>query len=138
MSYRTIVADPPWHYKDAATMPGSPAKWGHTAKREPLPYETLTIEQIAALPVAAMAERDCALWLWTTNRYLPEAFYVMGEWGFGYRQTIVWHKTGNPSPFGGTVAPNHAEYLLLGARGRPGDAPSQDDRAGVFARRARP
>jgi N6-adenosine-specific RNA methylase IME4 len=44
---------------------------------------------------------------------------VLRAWGFEYRQTLVWHKTGNPSPFGGTVAPNHAEFLLVAARGTP-------------------
>jgi N6-adenosine-specific RNA methylase IME4 len=119
VKYRTIVADPPWHYEGTATMPGDARKSGHTTKREPLPYETLSPEEIAALPVHELAERDCALWLWTTNRYLQDAFAVLGVWGFTYRQTLVWHKTGNPSPFGGTVAPNHAEYLLLASRGRP-------------------
>jgi len=38
------------------------------------------------------------------------AFMVMSEWGFAYRQTLVWHKT---------VAPNCAEFLLVGVIGKP-------------------
>jgi N6-adenosine-specific RNA methylase IME4 len=65
-----------------------------------------------------MAEPDCWLFLWATNRYLPKAFDVLEVWGFEYRQTLVWHKTGNPSPFGGSIAPNHAEFLLVARQGR--------------------
>lgn len=117
--YRTIVADPPWHYDDYASMPGNAAKKGHVVKRDVLPYRSMTVGEIAALPVVEMADRDALLFLWATNRYLPDAFGVLKAWRFGYRQTLVWHKTGNPSPFGGTVAPNHAEFLLVGARGNP-------------------
>jgi N6-adenosine-specific RNA methylase IME4 len=117
--YRTIVADPPWHYDGHATMPGNAGKQGHVTKREALPYETMTVAQIAALPVSALADRDCRLFLWTTNLYLPDSFAVVKAWGFAYKQTLVWHKTGNPSPFGGSVAPNHAEFLLVADRGAP-------------------
>jgi N6-adenosine-specific RNA methylase IME4 len=32
---------------------------------------------------------------------------------------LVWHKVGNPSPWGGSVAPNHTEFLLVGVKGKP-------------------
>jgi len=78
----------------------------------------MTLETIMALPVTDLADPEgAALFLWTTNRYLPAALEVMTAWGFAYFKTIVWHKTGNPSPFGGELGPNHAEYLLVGRRG---------------------
>lgn len=117
--YRTIVADPPWHYEGYATMPGNAGKKGHVTKRDPLPYATMTVEQIEALPVCNLAESDSMLFVWTTNLYLPQVFGIVAAWGFAYRQTLVWHKTGNPSPFGGSVAPNHAEYLIVAAKGKP-------------------
>jgi N6-adenosine-specific RNA methylase IME4 len=117
--YRTIVADPPWSYDGYASMPGFAGKKGHATKVVPLPYETMTVEQIEALPVGDLAESDSMLFVWTTNLYLPRVFGVAEAWGFSYRQTLVWHKTGNPSPFGGSVAPNHAEYLVVAARGKP-------------------
>jgi len=119
-SYGTIVADPPWIYgSDAYANNPKPGEVRTKAIRKPLPYPEMTLAQIRALPVSSMAATDCRLWMWTTNRYLPAAFGVMEAWGFEYRQTIVWHKTGNPSPFGGSVAPNHAEYILVGVRGNP-------------------
>ena len=114
MKYQTIVADPPWHYEAFANNP-KPGLGG-TA---PLPYSSLTLDEIRRIPVADLAATDCRLFMWTTNKYLGEAFGVLNSWGFRYTQTLVWHKTGNPSPFGGSVAPNHAEYILVGRRGTP-------------------
>jgi len=123
--YRCIVADPPWRYdRGFASDPTSGRNMKDEDREEiihddPLPYSGMTVEEICALPVAKMADADCRLFLWTTNRYLPDGFRVMAAWGFGYKQLLVWRKTGNPSPFGGSVAPNHAEFLIVGTRGNP-------------------
>jgi N6-adenosine-specific RNA methylase IME4 len=117
VKYRTIVADPPWHYDGYATMPGNARKRGHTVKVSALPYSSLSLGEICQLRVPAAS--SARVFLWTTNRYLPAAFVVLAAWGFSYKQTLVWHKTGNPSPFGGSVAPNHAEFLLVAERGDP-------------------
>jgi N6-adenosine-specific RNA methylase IME4 len=122
--YRTIVADPPWDYGEFAFAASPTSRKDNPrgsmgyAERRRLPYASLTVEEIAALPVGDLAAPDSALFLWTTNRHLPESFAVIRAWGFDYRQTLVWYKTGNPTPFGGSVAPNHAEFLLVGKRGR--------------------
>jgi N6-adenosine-specific RNA methylase IME4 len=118
--YKTIVADPPWPHEGFATSPGDP-KRGRERKILPseMPYGGMGVEEICALPVRRLADTSARLFLWTTNKFLPDAFRVLGEWGFGYRQTLIWHKTGNPSPFGGSVAPIHAEFLLVAACGSP-------------------
>ena len=112
--YATIVADPPWHYP---ARPIGGAKPGTMGAAKPFPYSTMTIEEIKALPVAALAAEDAVLWLWTTNKWLRDAFAVMDAWGFGYRQTLVWGKN-NPMPVG-SVAPSAAEFLMVGKRGKP-------------------
>jgi N6-adenosine-specific RNA methylase IME4 len=118
VKYHTILADPPWIYADPhVSYPGAPGRQRRITK--PLPYEQMTIEQIAAVPVADLADRDACLWLWTTNRYLCDAFKIVAAWGFEFRQVIVWRKTGSPSPFRASIAPNHAEFLLHGRRGKP-------------------
>jgi N6-adenosine-specific RNA methylase IME4 len=118
--YRTIVADPPWHYEEFAANKGGRYADGTSVRAvRKLPYTALTLDAIKALPVVEMAARDARLFLWTTNRYLRDAFDVLAAWGFDYRQTLVWHKTGNPSPYITHIAPNHAEFILVGARGKP-------------------
>lgn len=123
--YATIVADPPWDYgADHERWPSSPTS-GRGGKIRPsvthhgMPYAPLTLAAIEAIPVAEFAADDCRLFLWSTSRFLPSALRLLEAWGFAYRQTTVWRKTGNPSPFGGSVAPNHAEFLLIGTRGAP-------------------
>ncbi len=115
-AFRSIVADPPWEYPEGFNSQPH-AHDGPITHDKPLPYPSMTVEAICALPVAALAATDCRLWLWTTSRYLPDAFDVMKAWGFRYRQTLVWHKLdGN---MGGGVAPNSAEFLLVGVKGNP-------------------
>ena len=109
MRYATIVADPPWRYDGMPIGGGTPRTFG---RARPLDYPTLSVDELAALPVAQAAEDDAVLWLWTTNRYLPQSFLVLEAWGFEYRQTLVWGKN-NPLPVG-FVAPSAAEFLLVG------------------------
>lgn len=112
--YRTIVADPPWIY-DARPVGGTePGTFGAA---QDFPYLTMTLGEIAAIPVGELADRNAVLWLWTTNKYLPDAFTLIRWWGFSYRQTIVWGKN-NPMPVG-SVAPSAAEFLLVARRGNP-------------------
>jgi N6-adenosine-specific RNA methylase IME4 len=135
--YRTIVADPPWAYPEgfARSTPTGKSlnkkrdEWAEDNKfqRKELPYSAMSLAEIAALPVEAMAEPDCRLFLWTTNKWLPAAFSVAESWGFEYRQLLVWHKA-EGGPFITSVAPNTAEFALVCVRGNPeriGSFPSQ-------------
>jgi N6-adenosine-specific RNA methylase IME4 len=112
--YSTIVADPPWHYDYGLAGGRTP---GEPMKPKPFPYSTLSVDEVCALPVGDLAAPDSVLWLWTTNRYLPESFRVLAAWGFTYKQTLVWGKN-NPMPLG-SVAPSGTEFLLAAKRGSP-------------------
>lgn len=82
-----------------------------------MPYKQMGLEQIAALPVAGLADENCDLYLWTTQRYLPHAFGVLEAWGFRYCQTLVWCKPPAGTGQGGLYCPTN-EFLLLGRRGK--------------------
>lgn len=110
MKYRTIVADPPWDHSD-----GNPSSLKEGWVRRPLPYSVMTLGQIADIPVKDLADRNCRLFLWATNRYLPFAFSILSLWGFTYRQTLAW---GKPDAYTGSVAGN-GEFCLVGTRGSP-------------------
>jgi N6-adenosine-specific RNA methylase IME4 len=116
--YRTIVADPPWTY-DGVEWASYTHNGTGPRKVKDMPYSMMGGEAIKALPVASLADRDSRLFLWTTNRHLAVAFDVLAAWGFTYKQTLIWRKTGNPSPFSGSVAAQHHEYLMVGVRGKP-------------------
>jgi N6-adenosine-specific RNA methylase IME4 len=79
--FSTIYADPPWKYDNQGTRA---ATNNH--------YPTMTVEQIAAEPVADLAADNCHLHLWTTNGFLPAAFSIIAAWGFTYKSMFVWVK----------------------------------------------
>jgi N6-adenosine-specific RNA methylase IME4 len=109
VTYRCILADPPW----AQTMTGrrSRAKGGPAAA---MPYQTMSLEDIKALPVADHAAPGAHLWLWTTNEFLRAGFEVMEAWGFKYLAPIHWLK---PSGIGNWFV-HRTQTMLFGYRER--------------------
>lgn len=113
--YRTIVADPPWHYDGWTNNPTARFRNVGSA-RKPLAYPSMTAGDIADLPVADLAEDDAHLYLWTTNRYLFDAKVIAEAWGFRYAQTLVWAKAPKGLGPGGAFAQS-AEFVLFCRRG---------------------
>ena len=117
--YRTIVVDPPWQY--GAWGKASHPNWdGHEPTITPMPYPTMSVEEIAAMNVRELADENCELYLWTTQRYLRDAFSVLDVWGFKYCQTLTWCKTPMGKGQGGVYCPT-TEFALLGRRGKMPD-----------------
>lgn len=116
MKYRTIVADPPWHYAGFG-VGRVPAGVENDGRKTPLPYSTMSVAEIAALPVANLAEDDAHLYLWTTNRYLPDAFGIVAAWGFRYSTPLVWCKRPIGSFLGAEFTPS-VEFILFARRGQ--------------------
>lgn len=77
----------------------------------------MSVAAIGNLPVSQLADENCQLYLWATNKSLPAAFEVMAAWGFTYSTTIVWAKTLMGGGLGGTWRVT-TEFALLGTRGR--------------------
>jgi N6-adenosine-specific RNA methylase IME4 len=114
--FRCIVADPPWQY-GAWGKASIPRSKNHIPAIQPMPYQTMTVQEIAALPIAGCAAEDCDLYLWTTQKYLPDAFSVMQAWGFRYCQALTWCKSPMGTGQGGLFCPT-TEFILLGRKGR--------------------
>ena len=77
-----------------------------------------------ALPVPAIADTDCVLFLWATFPQLPEALRLIKAWGFSYRTVaFVWLKTNRKARtwfYGlGFWTRGHAEICLFAKRGHP-------------------
>lgn len=124
--YACIVADPPWKVSTGRAMSnysnqvvdGQKQMWVGTedSSARPLAYPSMTVDEIAALPVDRFGASDCHLYLWTINAYLQDAFGVLKAWRFKYSTTLVWAKT----PLGGGLGGCYGlatEYCLFAYRG---------------------
>jgi N6-adenosine-specific RNA methylase IME4 len=102
-TFACIYADPPWAYSNQGTRAST-----HTH------YATMTVEAIAALPVAALAAPQCHLHLWTTNAFLFECPKILEAWGFEFKSSFIWAK---PTMGMGNYWRSSHEFLLLGVKG---------------------
>ena len=84
----------------------------------------MSIDELCALPVETLAEKDCLLFLWATFPQLPEALRLIRAWGFTFKAVaFVWLKLNKKSPtwfYGlGYWTRGNAEICLLAKRGKP-------------------
>ena len=84
----------------------------------------MSIDELCALPVETLAEKDCLLFLWATFPQLPEALRLIRAWGFTFKTVaFVWLKLNKKSPtwfYGlGYWRRGNAEICLLAKRGKP-------------------
>lgn len=113
-SYRTIVADPPWDQGKAGGykwMAGRPS-----GESRDLPYPTMSVGEIAALPVDAWAERDAHLYVWTTQKFLRDTYGIVEAWGFTPGCLLVWCKSPHGFNPGGAWG-STVEFILTAKRG---------------------
>ena len=113
--YSIIYADPPWSYRDKALAGNRGAGCKYTVQDK---------TWIENLPVSALADKDCALFLWVTMPKLNEVFDLFPKWGFEYKTTaFTWikkNKSGVGNFWGmGRWTRANAEICLLGTKGKP-------------------
>jgi N6-adenosine-specific RNA methylase IME4 len=125
--YQIIYADPPWTFSGGI----------RTSKKENgkyLYYNTHTTigkgkykcnmsdEDIINLPIGKIADKDCVLFLWTTDAHLPLALRTMEAWGMPYKTiAFVWNKkerSGKQVCYYGKWTMKGTELVLLGAKGK--------------------
>ncbi len=111
--FPVIYADPPWRYGNQATR-------GATDNH----YVTMSLQDIASMPVRELATDDAWLFLWVTHNFLFDSQKVLDGWGFAYKSQIVWNKRDpsgvKPSRMGmGNYARMCHEILIIAARGKP-------------------
>lgn len=115
--YRTIVADPPWDVKRLES-PGAKGfgSGARPLRSVPLPYQTMTVAEIMALPVAGLAEPNAHLYLWTINKYIEGAYAVARAWGFSPSTLLTWAKRPMGLGPGGAYSIT-TEHVLFSRRG---------------------
>ena len=129
--YGAILADPPWSFRNWSGKDVIPARNSSSTK---IPasahYDTMSFEEIAALPVADMAAEDCALFCWVVWPSLPDALRVIETWGFAYKTCgFCWVKTVRDLPLLpddriakmglGYWTRANSEVCLIATRGKP-------------------
>jgi N6-adenosine-specific RNA methylase IME4 len=82
VSFRAIVADPPWSFGDK--LPGK----NRGAEKN---YDVLSIDDICGFPVPP-TDPDSWLFLWRVSSQVEEAYRVVRAWGFIPKSEIVWEK----------------------------------------------
>lgn len=106
--YDVIVVDPPWPFE----IEYDPENW-----RGPPPYPTLTIDEIKNLQLPSA--ENSIIWLWTTNRFLHDAYHILESWGYEPKTILTWVKTRN---FGvGVWLRGQSEHCIFAVKGQVKD-----------------
>jgi len=103
--FRCIVIDPPWKMNKI--------KRDVSPNQQEFDYPTMTVPEIKEIKIPC--EEKSHLWLWTTQKYLPDAFHLLEWWGFEYFFTMTWHKAGGFQPFG--LPQYNSEFVVFGKNG---------------------
>jgi N6-adenosine-specific RNA methylase IME4 len=111
-SYHCIVADPPWQLDTGPDVMDGTGESGHDA----LDYAQMSLEAIRGLDIERIAAPDAHLYLWTTNRYVEDAYGVARAWGFKPSALLVWCKAPRGVGLGDTFRQT-AEFILFARRG---------------------
>lgn len=131
--YGAIVVDPPWHFKARGALRTANPQSRRDVGRH---YDTMSLAEVKALPVATLAATHCHLFLWTTGPNLQQAFEVIDAWGFKFSTLVfTWVKLRRSFDtrqlrFVGTIdadlhvglgltSRKNTELVLLGRRGQP-------------------
>ena len=113
--FSTVLADPPWRFSNRT---GKVAPEHHRLSR----YETLSFDEITALPVADYMTEVAHCYLWIPNALLPYGLDVLSAWGFTYKSNLIWHKIrkdgGSDGRGVGFYFRNVTEIILFGVRGK--------------------
>jgi N6-adenosine-specific RNA methylase IME4 len=113
--FGTVLADPPWRFVNRT---GKMAPEHRRLNR----YDTMTTEEICALPVARIVKDKAHLYLWVPNALLADGLRVMEAWGFAYKTNLIWHKVrkdgGSDGRGVGFYFRNVTEMILFGVRGK--------------------
>lgn len=132
--FGTALADPPWRFTNRT---GKVAPEHRRLSR----YDTMTVEEICALPIADSMAAQSHLYLWVPNALLADGLRVMDAWGFTYKSNLVWHKVrkdgGSDGRGVGFYFRNVTELVLFGVRGRLRTLPPGRRQVNLIATRKR-
>lgn len=124
--YSTIVADPPWPYRDGRALQMTDASWRGV---EQTGYRFTSMPELVSMPVRSLAADDAHLYVWCTNAFIVEAHELARAWGFQPKTLLTWVKVkpdGTPSMKAGHWFRGATEHVVFAVRGT---LPLQTDEA---------
>jgi len=105
--YDVIVIDPPWPMKKIER--------DIRPNQVETDYPTMTEEKIHYIEIPHA--KNCHLWIWTTQRFLPSLFQMIHTRRFTYICTFVWHKPGGFQPI--SLPQYNCEFAVYCRFGKP-------------------
>lgn len=121
--YSIIYADPPWDYggkmqfdKTATIKENEGWNKDIFLSAAKFKYPTLKKETLQLLEVEKLTDKNCLLFMWSTNPHLQQAIEIGTSWGFEYKTVaFVWNK-GVHNP--GQYTLSYCELCLLFKKGK--------------------
>lgn len=122
-----LLIDPPYHFKRYSEKP-SALSVGRAPQDH---YDTMTLEEMKALPVRELAAPDCIMFIWTTWPHLLQCIELIRTYGFEYKTCAFdWMKANVstlnmfPEPIDadmkmGYYTRSNSEPCLLATLGQP-------------------
>jgi N6-adenosine-specific RNA methylase IME4/ParB-like chromosome segregation protein Spo0J len=109
--FDVISVDPPWPYEGQNKNITS---FDAVGRRVANPYPEMSIEDIKKIQMPLMD--NAVVLLWTTHKFLPDAFEILKQWNLEYKATLVWNK----EKIGmGAWFRMQCEFCIVGVKGKP-------------------
>lgn len=99
--FATLVLDPPWQDETVS-------------ENQRPPYATMTVDEIAAVPVPGWVGEKAHIYCHAPGPWVPTAVGLVQGWGFAFKQLITWHKARWSQ---GRYFRTRDEYVVFATRG---------------------
>lgn len=84
--FACILADPPWRFRTWNKATAVSRRNGKgTNVSASVHYNTMSIEELSAIPIQSIAADDCCLFMWACWPTLFDAIDLIDAWGFEYK-----------------------------------------------------
>jgi N6-adenosine-specific RNA methylase IME4 len=129
--YSVIYCDPPWWYNGRITHNGNTLTGSSDTH-----YPTMKLDELKALDVKSLAEKNCCLFMWVGSPKLDQAIELGTHWGFKYKTVaFVWYKE---RPNVGYYTLSECEICLVFTRGSiPKNRGTRNERQFLSEKRSR-
>lgn len=109
--FDVVSVDPPWNYEGKTDKITS---FDSIGRRSANPYPEMTTNDIKKIKLPLMD--NAVVLLWTTHKFLPDAFEILKEWNLDYKATLVWNKEKMGM---GVWFRMQCEFCLVAIKGKP-------------------